>query len=116
MSLEYTYDKSYVYILKSPIIDGIPLSEDAVRPSQGKTRAVMQVCGGSYESGKTISYIRSRYGKAFSRDAIGRKPLSKAKYRLYTSFTLQVRPKATSEIAAITQYTLWCPRLCETAP
>ena len=28
-------------------IDWIPLSEGAVRPSQGKTLAVMQVCGGS---------------------------------------------------------------------
>lgn len=29
------------------LIDWIPLSEGAVRPSQGKTLAVMQVCGGS---------------------------------------------------------------------
>ena len=38
-------------------IDWIPLSEGAVRPSQGKTLAVMQVCGGS-QSFNTVSQMR----------------------------------------------------------
>lgn len=39
-------------------IDWIPLSEGAVRPSQGKTLAVMQVCGGS-QSFNTVNQMRS---------------------------------------------------------
>lgn len=35
----------------------VPLSEDAVRPSQGKTLAVMQVCGGS-QSFNTVNQMR----------------------------------------------------------
>lgn len=35
-------------------IDWIPLSEGAVRPSQGKTLAVMQVCGGSQSLTRSI--------------------------------------------------------------
>lgn len=38
-------------------IDWIPLSEGAVRPSQGKTLAVMQVCGGS-QSFNTVNQMR----------------------------------------------------------
>lgn len=38
-------------------IDWIPLSEGAVRPSQGKTLAVMQVCGGS-QSFNAVNQIR----------------------------------------------------------
>lgn len=38
-------------------IDWIPLSEGAVRPSQGKTVAVMQVCGGS-QSFNTVNQMR----------------------------------------------------------
>ncbi|MFQ0829957.1 arsenical resistance protein ArsH [Serratia fonticola] len=38
-------------------IDWIPLSEGAVRPSQGKTLAVMQVCGGS-QSFNAINQMR----------------------------------------------------------
>lgn len=38
-------------------IDWIPLSEGAVRPSQGKTVAVMQVCGGSL-SFNTVNQMR----------------------------------------------------------
>ncbi|HAL7308987.1 TPA: arsenical resistance protein ArsH [Escherichia coli] len=38
-------------------IDRIPLSEGAVRPSQGKTLAVMQVCGGS-QSFNTVNQMR----------------------------------------------------------
>ncbi|MFK9799527.1 arsenical resistance protein ArsH [Escherichia coli] len=37
-------------------IDWIPLSEGAVRPSQGKTLAVMQVCGGS-QSFNTVNQM-----------------------------------------------------------
>lgn len=38
-------------------IDWIPLSEGAVRPSQGKTLAVMQVCGGS-QSFNAVNQMR----------------------------------------------------------
>lgn len=38
-------------------IDWIPLSEGAVRPSQGKTLAVMQVCGGS-QSFNAVNQLR----------------------------------------------------------
>ncbi|EBB3087169.1 arsenical resistance protein ArsH [Salmonella enterica] len=38
-------------------IDWIPLSEGAVRPSQGKTLAVVQVCGGS-QSFNTVNQMR----------------------------------------------------------
>ncbi|EFE09473.1 arsenical resistance protein ArsH [Citrobacter youngae] len=38
-------------------IDWIPLSEGAVRPSQGKTLAVMQVCGGS-QSFNVVNQMR----------------------------------------------------------
>ncbi|ECQ9991332.1 MULTISPECIES: arsenical resistance protein ArsH [Citrobacter] len=38
-------------------IDWIPLAEGAVRPSQGKTLAVMQVCGGS-QSFNTVNQMR----------------------------------------------------------
>jgi arsenic resistance protein ArsH len=38
-------------------IDWIPLSEGAVRPSRGKTLAVMQVCGGS-QSFNTVNQMR----------------------------------------------------------
>lgn len=38
-------------------IDWIPLSEGAVRPTQGKTLAVMQVCGGS-QSFNTVNQMR----------------------------------------------------------
>lgn len=38
-------------------IDWIPLSEGAVRPSQGKTLAVMQVCGGS-QSFNVVNQLR----------------------------------------------------------
>lgn len=38
-------------------IDWIPLSEGAVRPSQGKTTAVMQVCGGS-QSFNAVNQMR----------------------------------------------------------
>ncbi len=38
-------------------IDWIPLSEGAVRPSQGKTPAVMQVCGGS-QSFNAVNQMR----------------------------------------------------------
>ncbi|SLV29278.1 arsenical resistance protein ArsH [Klebsiella pneumoniae] len=38
-------------------IDWIPLSESAVRPSQGKTLAVMQVCGGS-QSFNAVNQMR----------------------------------------------------------
>ncbi|EBG6504686.1 arsenical resistance protein ArsH [Salmonella enterica subsp. enterica] len=38
-------------------IDWIPLSEGAVRPSQGKTVAVIQVCGGS-QSFNTVNQMR----------------------------------------------------------
>jgi len=38
-------------------IDWIPLSDGAVRPSQGKTLAVMQVCGGS-QSFNTVNQMR----------------------------------------------------------
>ncbi len=43
-------------IMKSQI-DWIPLSEGAVRPSQGKTLAVMQVCGGS-QSFNAVNQMR----------------------------------------------------------
>ncbi|VTM87692.1 FMN-dependent NADPH-azoreductase [Raoultella ornithinolytica] len=39
-------------------IDWIPLSEGAVRPSQGKTLAVMQVCGGS-QSFNAVNQMRN---------------------------------------------------------
>jgi len=39
-------------------IDWIPLSLGAVRPTQGKTLAVMQVCGGS-QSFNTVSQLRN---------------------------------------------------------
>ncbi|RVR82185.1 NAD(P)H-dependent oxidoreductase, partial [Citrobacter freundii] len=38
-------------------IDWIPLSEGAIRPSQGKTLAVMQVCGGS-QSFNAVNQMR----------------------------------------------------------
>lgn len=38
-------------------IDWIPLTMGAVRPSQGKTLAVMQVCGGS-QSFNTVNQLR----------------------------------------------------------
>ncbi len=38
-------------------IDWIPLSDGAVRPSQGRTLAVMQVCGGS-QSFNTVNQLR----------------------------------------------------------
>jgi len=38
-------------------IDWIPLSEGAVRPSQGKTLAIMQVCGGS-QSFNAVNQMR----------------------------------------------------------
>ncbi|WP_434354009.1 arsenical resistance protein ArsH [Psychrobacter sp. HD31] len=38
-------------------IDWIPLSDGAVRPTQGKTLAVMQVCGGS-QSFNTVNQLR----------------------------------------------------------
>ncbi|MEY4059438.1 MAG: hypothetical protein RL551_677 [Pseudomonadota bacterium] len=38
-------------------IDWIPLSEGAVRPTQGKTLAVMQVCGGS-QSFNAVNQMR----------------------------------------------------------
>ena len=38
-------------------IDWIPLTQGAVRPSQGKTLAVMQVCGGS-QSFNTVNQLR----------------------------------------------------------
>ena len=38
-------------------IDWIPLSLGAVRPTQGKTQAVMQVCGGS-QSFNTVNQLR----------------------------------------------------------
>jgi len=38
-------------------IDWIPLSEGALRPSQGKTLAVMQVCGGS-QSFNVVNQLR----------------------------------------------------------
>jgi len=38
-------------------IDWIPLAMGAVRPSQGKTLAVMQVCGGS-QSFNTVNQLR----------------------------------------------------------
>ena len=43
-------------VLKSQI-DWIPLSVGAVRPTQGKTLAVMQVCGGS-QSYNAINQMR----------------------------------------------------------
>jgi arsenic resistance protein ArsH len=43
-------------IMKSQI-DWIPLSEGAVRPTQGKTLAVMQVCGGS-QSFNAVNQMR----------------------------------------------------------
>lgn len=43
-------------IMKSQI-DWIPLSIGAVRPTQGKTLAVMQVCGGS-QSFNTVNHLR----------------------------------------------------------
>lgn len=43
-------------IMKSQI-DWIPLSIGAVRPTQGKTLAVMQVCGGS-QSFNTVNQLR----------------------------------------------------------
>ncbi len=39
------------------MIDWIPLSEGAVRPSQGKTLAVIQVCGGS-QSFNAVNQMR----------------------------------------------------------
>lgn len=39
-------------------IDWIPLSDGAVRPTQGKTLAVMQVCGGS-QSFNTVNQMRT---------------------------------------------------------
>ncbi|SPX67041.1 Predicted flavoprotein [Leclercia adecarboxylata] len=41
-------------------IDWIPLSEGAIRPSQGKTLAVMQVCGGS-QSFNAVNQMRILY-------------------------------------------------------
>ena len=38
-------------------MDWIPLSDGAVRPSQGRTLAVMQVCGGS-QSFNTVNQLR----------------------------------------------------------
>ena len=38
-------------------IDWIPLSDGAVRPTQGRTLAVMQVCGGS-QSFNTVNQLR----------------------------------------------------------
>lgn len=47
---------SMTSIMKSQI-DWIPLSAGAVRPTQGKTLAVMQVCGGS-QSFNTVNQLR----------------------------------------------------------
>ncbi len=38
-------------------VDGIPLADGAVRPTQGKTLAVMQVCGGS-QSFNAVNQLR----------------------------------------------------------
>lgn len=43
--------------IMKPQVARVPLSQGAVRPTQGKTLAVMQVCGGS-QSFNTVNQMR----------------------------------------------------------